>query len=40
MARRMPKPNSALSSNSELAQAGPKPVSLDTPQGLVGAVPP
>ena len=31
-ASRMPRPNSALSSNSELAQAGPRPVGVDRPR--------
>ena len=38
-ASRMPRPNSALSSNSELAQAGPRPSAL-TVQGVVGRLPP
>jgi hypothetical protein len=36
----MPSPNCALSSNSELAQAGPRPVSGLTVYGLDGAEPP
>ena len=34
-----PRPNSALSSNSELAQAGPRPAAL-TVHGVVGRLPP
>ena len=37
--RRIPRPNSALSSNSELLQAGPRPSRL-TAQGVVGRLPP
>ncbi|MCK7519668.1 MAG: hypothetical protein MZV64_19050 [Ignavibacteriales bacterium] len=37
--RRMPRPNSALSSNSEFDQAGPRP-SLFTAHGVVGRLPP
>ncbi len=35
----MPRPNSALSSNSELDQAGPRPSAL-TDHGVVGRLPP
>src|SRR5436189_4857645 len=35
----MPKPNSALSSNRELAQAGPRPSALHV-HGVVGRLPP